>query len=161
MGDGGHEYVLRVQPLSQVRDRFPSQERLLAALAIAFAVLGLTIAGVGIYGVFSLSVERRTPEIAIRMALGAGRQQIATMVFGDALRLVACGLACGLPTAWLVTRIASAVAYGQTSIGAVPLVTGVTLVTTVAFAAVYLQMRRASSADPLRTLRLERHIGPC
>ncbi len=97
----GRQYPARMRPLSAERDASLLQEYLLAALASAFAAVGLVLASVGVYGVLSIAVARRRREIGIRLALGAVRLDIVRSVLGWALALVGTGLVLGLPLVWV------------------------------------------------------------
>ncbi len=99
--------VLRMTTFGeQVSESF-NQERLLARLTTLFGILALTLASVGLYGVTAYTVEQRTREIGIRVAVGANRKNVVAMVLGGAFRQVAVGLAIGIPLAlvagWLIS----------------------------------------------------------
>jgi hypothetical protein len=102
--DGGREYPFAIRTLSDVRDQSLAPERLMAILSAAFALIGLTLAAVGIYGVLSYSIVRRTPEIGIRMALGADRTHIAWLVLSNAITLVGIGVLLGAPASWVANK---------------------------------------------------------
>lgn len=132
-----------------------AERRERAAVLGAFAALALLIAVVGIYGVMSYSVARRTHEIGLRMALGAGRSDVLRMVVGSGLRMVAFGMASGLAGALFVTRVLKSFLYGveptdRTTLGAVCAILGAA-----AFLATYLPARRAAAVDPMAALRRE------
>ena len=127
--------------------------RLNALQVMAFALVGLFLALLGIHGVLSYAVGRRTQEIGIRGALGATRGGIERMVLGDALRLTALGVVLGLPVAVLVTRPIRGMLYGTSPTdpvvyGAVALAVGV-----VSVVAGYAPARRAARVDPVIALR--------
>jgi putative ABC transport system permease protein len=120
-----------------------------------FALLALVLAILGIFGVMSYSVEQRTQEIAVRVALGAQRSRVIGLVVGQGMSIAALGLAAGVLGALGLTRFPSSVLYEvkPTDIGtflaALLLLTGASLV------ACYIPARRASSVDPAQALRVE------
>ena len=88
------------------------EERLVAKLTSAFGVLALLLAGVGLYGVMTYAISRRTGEIGLRVALGAQRSDVVGMVLFDALRLVGAGMVAGLLLALASTRLLQAQLHG-------------------------------------------------
>lgn len=128
---------------------------LLGTLLGAFAVLGLTLAGIGIYGVTSYSVAQRTGEIGIRMALGAQRRDVLSLVLSQGARLLFLGAAIGLGGAYAVARLLIAVIPSLPTSD--PLTVGATTVVliTVALLACYIPARRATKVDPMVALRSE------
>ncbi|MEM1180186.1 MAG: ABC transporter permease [Acidobacteriota bacterium] len=117
-----------------------------------FGLLGLVLAGLGIYGVMAYAVVRRRREIGVRVALGAGRGQVIGLVLGDGLRLVAIGVGIGLVGAAAAARLVRGMLYTVHPVD--PIVFGAVSAALVAFAAlaVYLPARRAAAADPIRAL---------
>ena len=135
------------QSLAERRER--------ATILGAFATLALLIAVVGIYGVMSYSVARRTHEIGLRMALGAGRSDVLRMVVASGLRMAGFGILIGLTGALLVTRVLRTFLYGieptdRTTLGLV-----CAILVAAAFFARYLPARRAADVDPMAALRRE------
>jgi predicted permease len=129
--------------------------RLNAYVLGAFAILGLILAGVGIYGVLAFSVARRTREIGIRTALGADRTKIERLVLGDGLKLALLGTTLGLLGAAGASRFVKSMLYGvnpldPVSFGAVPLV-----LLGVATFAVWLPARHAASIEPVTALKMD------
>ena len=148
-------------PLYEVRtmddqlERSTAQRRFNMSLLVGFGLLALTLAAIGTYGVLSYSVGQRTPEIGIRMALGAGTAEILKMVVGDGLRLAALGVAVGTVTALIATRFMSTMLFG---VGAFdPLSFGIAAAVLVGMAllAAYVPARRATRVDPIIALRNE------
>jgi predicted permease len=139
---------------AQIENRF-TQERLFANAYAIFGALALTLAAVGLFGLMSYSVSRRTNEIGIRMALGADRRRVALMVLGESLRLVAIGVGIGLAGAVGAGRYVEATLFGLTPRDAATFTAAVTLLVTVAALAAYLPARRASRVDPMTALRQE------
>jgi predicted permease len=140
-------------------DGFVAQNRIIAAMFSIFGVIAVVLAGVGIYGVMSFSVNRRTQEFGVRMALGAHHREILTMVVKQAARQVALGLVLGLGLALALAIVGgSAISNTLFNVSARdPLTYGTVfaLVTVVAFAAVLVPGRRASRVDPMVALRAE------
>ena len=120
---------------------------------LAFAVMGLLLAVIGVYGVLSFDVSRRTREIGIRSALGASRARIAANTLADAGRLIVLGVAMGVPAAMVATRFISGLLY--TTSPRDPLVYGVVVVciALVSLVAAYVPARRAVRVDPMVALR--------
>jgi predicted permease len=138
----------------QVADNF-TQDRLLARLTSLFGILALVLASVGLYGVMSYFVVRRTSEIGIRMALGANRSSVLVMVFRSALFQVVLGLALGIPAALFAGHLMATQLYGVSAYDALSL-TGAALVLTVCAAvAVFVPAHRAATIEPMRALRIE------
>ena len=129
--------------------------RFYALLVAVFAVLALVLAAVGIYGVMSYAVAQRTPEIGVRLALGAGPRQIFGLVVGESLKLAAIGLAIGLAGSLAVGRALKGMLFGVGSTDLVTFAATAVLLTGVAFLASYLPARRAMRVDPIEALRIE------
>ena len=136
----------------QIHGQF-NQERMIARLTLMFGVLAL--ASVGLYGVTAYTVARRTPEIGIRMALGAGRGSVVSMVLREAMLQAGVGLAIGVPVALLCVRFLKTQLYGSSGLD-VPVLAGA-MVTLAASACVagLIPARRAASTDPVKALRTE------
>jgi putative ABC transport system permease protein len=120
-----------------------------------FAALALVLSAVGIFGVMSCTVSRRTREMAIRMALGASRRDVQLMVLREGLRVTALGVAIGLGTALALSRVMAGYVYGITSTDPVTLVGASLLLLLVALLASYLPARRAIRVNPMTALRYE------
>jgi putative ABC transport system permease protein len=130
-------------------------ERLMATLSGCFGLLAALLATLGLYGVMSYAVVRRTNEISIRMTLGAGRHEITAMILREAGRLLAVGVGIGLPLAIGGTRAASSMLFGLKVYDPLTLALAATLLAAVAVAASYLPARRATKVDPMAALRYE------
>jgi macrolide transport system ATP-binding/permease protein len=138
----------------QIDDRF-IEERLIARLTSLFGLLALLLAAIGLYGVTAYTVVRRTPEIGIRMALGAARSRVIGTVMRGAMLQAVAGLVIGIPVVIFCVRYVKSQLFEITSVN-VPVMTiaiGV-LVLTAAIAAI-IPARRAASVDPARALRIE------
>ena len=130
-------------------------ERAMARLTSTFGALALLLACIGLYGVTTYSVARRTGEIGIRIALGAGRSRVLAMVLRDAMILIVIGLAIGIPAELAVGRLLGSQLYGIK--GHDPLVLGgaVVVLAGCAFIAGLLPARRAAAIEPMQALRTE------
>ena len=153
--NGGHEYPFAIRTLIDVRDQSLAPERLIAILSAAFAAIGLALAAVGIYGLLSYSTVRRTPEIGLRMALGADRRQIARLVLSHAATLVTIGVLLGAPASWMANKAIASLVYRPGSFGLLPGAVAIVFLLLVTGAAAWLPVRRATAIDPLNALRLD------
>ena len=138
----------------QIHGNF-NTERMIARLTLLFGLLALVLATVGLYGVTSYTVERRTPEIGIRMALGAARRGVIGMVMRGAMLQAGIGLAIGIPTALLCARFVKAQLYDVSGQDAWVISGAVVALAISACIAGLIPARRAASTDPMRALRSE------
>ncbi len=136
------------------RDMFHSQQ-MNAELFLVIAFLGLVLAAAGIFGVVSLTVSRRTWEIGVRMAMGAGSAHVARLVIGRALLSVALGGLMGVAGALAVTRYTRSLLYGIEPNDPASFIAGMVVLAVIAFIAAYLPVRRAVTVDPIVSLRAE------
>ena len=139
---------------SQVAGNF-NQERLIARLTSLFGILALILASVGLYGVMSYFVARRTSEIGIRMALGATRSSVVAMVMRGALWQILIGLVLGIPTALYAGYLMKSLLYGVVSYDAMALAGAPLLLVLCAALAGFIPARRAASIEPMNALRTE------
>ena len=144
-----------IRPLADAMSRSIAQERLLAQIASAFGILALLLAAVGLYGVMTYAISRRTSEIGLRVALGAEGRDILRMVLFDALRLVAIGLAVGIPLALGAARLLATQLHGVPIADAMSLGVAVLVLTSAAIAAALQPAMRAAHVAPLIALRAE------
>ncbi|MGD0567812.1 MAG: ABC transporter permease [Candidatus Sulfotelmatobacter sp.] len=138
----------------QVADNFIS-DRLIARLTSLFAILALILASVGLYGVTSYFVARRTSEVGIRMALGATRSSVVAMVLRGALWQILFGLGLGIPAALLAGHLMASQLYGVAGYDVLALATATLVLALCATAAGFLPARRAASIEPMEALRSE------
>ncbi|MGI9179681.1 MAG: ABC transporter permease [Longimicrobiaceae bacterium] len=132
-----------------------AEPRFTMVLLAVFAVIALLLGAIGIYGVIAYAVGRRTHEIGIRMALGAGAGTILRMVVGQGVVLVGLGVTLGVLAAFGVTRVLSSLLYGVTTTDLATFVAVPLLLLSVALLASYLPARRATRVDPMIALRSE------
>ena len=125
------------------------------ALLSTFAVMALTLAAVGLFGLVRYSVTQRTQEIGVRMALGAARRDVLGMVLGEALRLALAGVAGGLVASFALTRVLSSLLYGVSASDPLTFAATGALLVLVALGASWLPAYRATRIDPLVALRYE------
>jgi ABC-type antimicrobial peptide transport system permease subunit len=140
--------------LEQVEGRF-EQERLLAGAFSLFGVLALVLAAIGLFGLMSYSVARRTNEIGIRMALGASREHVLRLVLGESLVLVAVGAVIGITGALVGGRYLASLLFGLGATDPVTILVATMTIAAVGVLAAYLPARRASQVDPLIALHSE------
>ncbi len=143
------------QTLSEKVNRSIAGQSLVSKLSTFFGLLAVFLACIGIYGVMSYAVSRRTREIGIRMAIGAERSDVMRMVMGEVGKLVALGLAIGIPAALAADRWATSLLFGLKPTDPLTLTTATVLLLLVALFAGYLPARRATRVDPMVALRYE------
>lgn len=138
----------------QVSDNF-NQERLIARLTMLFGLLALVLASVGLYGITSYAVARRTSEIGLRMALGADRGSVLRMVLRGAFVQVGLGLALGIPIVLIGGRYIADQLYGVRPYDPVNIAISLVVLTLAAALAGFIPARRAASIEPMEALRTE------
>lgn len=144
-----------VRTLQQLVDKSVSPRRFVVLMLGAFAVFALILASLGIYGLISYSVNQRTQEIGIRMALGASARDVQRRIVFQTLRLAAIGLAIGIVASWSLAQFLGGLLFGVTATDPVTFLGMLIVLTIVATLAGYLPARRASRIDPLTALRAE------
>jgi predicted permease len=145
----------KIEPLTTLMRRSISDERLVTQLATAFGVLALLLAAVGLYGVMTYAITRRTAEIGLRVALGAQRGDIGRMVLLDALRVVAIGVVVGLPAALGSMRLLTSQLHGVEPGDPLSIVVAISVLAVSAIVAVLLPAVRAARVSPIVALRAE------
>jgi predicted permease len=130
-------------------------ERMVAGLSVAFGVLATLLAAIGLYGVMSYSVARRTREIGIRMALGAERRSVLWLVLREVALLVALGVGIGVPVLIASGRLVQSQLFELSATDPIALAIATALLACVALVAGYLPARRATRVDPMLALRYE------
>jgi putative ABC transport system permease protein len=147
--------VTAVRTMSEVVTQSAAVPRFNALLVSLFAVLALLLAAIGIGGMLAMSVSRRLPEVGIRMALGAQRRALAGMVIRQGMILAAIGLAIGLPSAWLLSRVLSSLLFEITPRDPITFATVVGVLGAVALIACAVPAWRVTRVDPLKVLKIE------
>lgn len=147
--------IVKFQTFQQQIDDMFTEERLIARLTSLFGALALLLAAIGLYGVTAYTVVRRTPEIGIRMALGAERSRVIGMVMRGAMLQAIIGLAMGIPVAMLCVRYVKSQLYDITGVNAGVMSYAVVTLAVAAAIAGIIPARRAASIDPVKALRVE------
>ena len=147
--------ISNVSTLNEQVGRSITNQKLVAQLSAFFGLLAAFLSCIGIYGVMSYVVSRRTNEIGIRMALGSGRSNVLWVVLRESLILVTIGIAIGVPVALTSDRLLSSMLFGLSAADPVTMASATVLLLTFAAIAGYLPARRASLVDPMVALRYE------
>jgi predicted permease len=147
--------VTKIVTMNEQLDASIVPERLMAMLSALFGALGALLAAIGLYGLLSYTVARRTNEIGVRMALGATESAMSRMVLADALRMVLAGLAIGAPMALWGKSFAASLIQDLPVKSDAPIVFGAVAMIAVALVAAYVPARRAARVEPTEALRFE------
>ena len=147
--------IANVRPMTEVVSASLATPRLTGFLLGTFAAIALILAAVGIYGVLSYLVARRTHEIGIRLAIGAARPQVLRLVLSQGLGLAAAGIVIGVPAAFALTRVMQSVLYQVRPSDPITFVVVPAILFVVALAAAGLPAFRATRVSPLIALRSE------
>jgi putative ABC transport system permease protein len=147
--------VSSVQTMSEIVSRSAAVPRFNALLVSLFALLALGLAAIGIGGMLAMSVSRRLPELGVRMALGAPRRTLVAMVIRQGMILAAGGLAVGLPSAWLLSRVLSSLLFEISPRDPVTFAAVAGVLGLVALAGCAMPAWRVTRVDPLTVLRID------
>ncbi len=147
--------LARPRTMEQIRAQVLGYDRFTMILFVSFGVIALLLAALGIYGVMSFSVQERTREIAVRMALGANRARVITKIVGEGIWMACVGLGFGLIGAWFVGRGMRSTLFGIGAIDLGVLGTVAFLLLLAALLACLIPARRAAFIDPMQALRAE------
>jgi ABC-type antimicrobial peptide transport system permease subunit len=139
----------------ELRERRMQQERLLTTLLTGFAAVAVILSSIGIYGLLAYTVARRTSEIGLRLALGAGKRAVVLMIVRESLAPVALGLTIGAVSATVATRWIDTLLYGVSAHDPLTMIYAAAMFLAVAAVAAVMPARRAARIDPLRALRFE------
>ena len=147
--------VAHIRSMGEVMGRSTARQRFNMLLLTIFGSVALLLAAIGIYGLMAYSVEQRTQEMGIRMALGADRSAIRKLVVWHGMRLAITGVAFGVAAAFGLTRLIASFLFGVKSWDPAVFLAAPLILSAVALLAVWLPAERASSVDPMQALRME------
>ena len=147
--------IMQMKTLDTRLAEHTADRRFLMTLLIAFAICAFCLAMVGLYGVVSHTVSRRTSEIAIRLALGARRLDVQKLILKQSLKIIGYGLAAGLILTWILRKSLAAYLFGVAAMDMLAITASVLILILVAVSACYIPTRRAAKIDPMEALRYE------
>jgi putative ABC transport system permease protein len=147
--------ISSIRPLDDIIADSTAPARFRTSLIAAFAVMGLAIATIGLYGVVAYSVSQRTAEIGVRVALGASQRDVMSLVLREGLVIAAAGAAIGLPMAFATSRTFASLLFGVRPTDPLTYLVSAGVAIAVALAATYAPARRAAQVDPIVALRAE------
>jgi putative ABC transport system permease protein len=147
---------IEIQPMHQRLGEMAAGPRLYAILLSVFAVIGLLLAGIGLYGTISYLMVQRTQEIGIRMSLGATPARIASMMFSYSAKLTLTGAAAGVFGSFFATRLLRSLLFGVSAHDPLTLILSIACLCAAALAAAANPARRAARLDPMIALRTEK-----
>ena len=147
--------IARVRTMEEVEVRDTARQRFDMLLLIIFGAAGLLMASIGVYGVMSYSVQQRTQELGVRIALGAQTSNLRNMVIGQGMMLAAAGVLLGLGGAFWLTRFLTSFLFGIKAWDPIAFIVTPLLLSAVALLGVWIPAQRATRVDPMSALRLE------
>jgi putative ABC transport system permease protein len=147
--------IRHVHPMTDLLALTTGKERMLTLLAVAFGVLAVVLAAIGLYGVMAFQVSARRREIGVRMALGADRGQVVRMVLGQGLTLVVIGVLAGIPLSLIAAKSLTALLYGISPFSLIPLAIGAVVLALAGVLASLIPSSNAARVDPLVAIRSE------
>ena len=147
--------IYNMRTLDATIDASLLNERLVASLSALFGALATLLAVIGLYGVMAYTVEQRTREIGIRVALGAQRGNVVWLVMKEVVVMIAVGFGIGLPAAWFASKLVASLLYGIQPDDPLSIGAAMAILAVIAILAGYIPAARASRVDPLRALRYE------
>jgi predicted permease len=147
--------IAHVRTMAEVEVRNTARQRFNMLLLTIFGAAGLMMAAIGVYGVMSYSVQQRTQELGVRMALGAQASNLRNMVVGQGMMLAVAGVVLGIGAAFGLTRFLASFLFGVKAWDPVAFIVTPLLLSAVALLAVWIPAKRATRVDPMTALRLE------
>ena len=150
-----HASLFNIRMVADDIDRSLLRERLVATITALFGALALALASIGLYGVLSYGVTRRTRELGIRIAIGATRQSILWLIFREAGWVLGVGMVVGLGAAWALGRVVRTLLFGIGPADPVSVAAAVAVLAAAGALAAWIPARRAARVDPIRALRYE------
>lgn len=147
--------VTEMKTMHELLSESVSTQALNAKLLTFFALLALTLAAIGVYGVISYGVQQRTHEIGIRMALGAQSRDVIRLIVGQGVRLALIGILIGLAGSFALTTVLAGLLFGVKSVDIPSLLGSIAIIAAVALVACFIPARRGTRVDPLKSLRYE------
>jgi predicted permease len=147
--------LIRITTIHDQMSNFMTHDELISSLTGLFSLLALLLAAIGLYGVMSYNVVRRTNEIGIRIALGARTRTVQWMILNESLLLLAVGVGLGLPLTLLATRYIKDQLFGLSALDPITITVALTVVSAMTLLAAWLPARRATKVDPMVALRCD------
>jgi ABC-type antimicrobial peptide transport system permease subunit len=147
--------VAHIRSMQEIESKNIASQRFNMLLLIIFGSAGLLMAVIGVYGVMSYSVQQRTQELGVRMALGAQTWNLRNMVIGQGMMLSGLGVVLGIGGAFAATRFLASFLFGVKTWDPVAFILAPLILCAVALIAVWIPARRATRVDPMTALRIE------